>query len=196
MTKRFNRRIDLLFLVALSVSLPLTAVDTSFWEVSTYESFLQGTLENISLSRDGQLRLSPESKSIFDPDETLVLSLVRDDEGWLYFGTGHQGKVFRIDEEGEGKLLFTAPEPDIFALALGLSLSFTTPLVDPNFYVRSGGFDRFGHQPIFDHRRLRGKPAALLPARTEDHSGEGKREAQPLGAGRIRIRPGLTEGFP
>ena len=119
MTKRFNRRIVLLFLVALSVSLPLRAVDTSFWEVSTYESFLQGTLENISLSRDGQLRLSPESKSIFDPDETLVLSLVRDDEGWLYFGTGHQGKVFRIDEEGEGKLLFTAPEPDIFALALG-----------------------------------------------------------------------------
>ena len=119
MTKQCNRLIALFCFVALSVSPPLAAVETSFWEVSTYESFLQGTLDNISLSRDPRLRLSPESKSIFDPDETLVLSLVRDDEGWLYFGTGHQGKVFRIDEEGEGELLFTAPEPDIFALAVG-----------------------------------------------------------------------------
>ena len=119
MTKQCNRLIALFCFVALSVSPSLAAVETSFWEVSTYESFLQGTLDNISLSRDPRLRLSPESKSIFDPDETLVLSLVRDDEGWLYFGTGHQGKVFRIDEEGEGELLFTAPEPDIFALAVG-----------------------------------------------------------------------------
>lgn len=119
MARLLSRRVTLFFYILLSLSFPLVAVDTSFWEISTYESFLQGSLENISLSRDGRLRPSPLTKSIFEPDETLVLSLALDNEGALYFGTGHQGKVFRIDEEGIGELLFVAPEPDIFSLAVG-----------------------------------------------------------------------------
>ena len=117
--EKAGSRITLFFYILLSLSPPLVAVDTSFWEISTYESFLQGALENISLSRDGRLRPSPSTKSIFEPDETLVLSLALDNEGALYFGTGHQGKVFRINEEGIGELLFVAPEPDIFSLAVG-----------------------------------------------------------------------------
>jgi sugar lactone lactonase YvrE len=103
-------------LFVVSTALP---VDTSFWEVATYEDFLEGTLENISLAREGRLQLSPECKGIFDPDETLVLSLARDEEGQLYLGTGHQGKVYRINSQGEGALLFTAPEPAIFAMVTG-----------------------------------------------------------------------------
>ena len=105
-----------ILLFVVSTGLP---VDTSFWEVTTYEEFLQGSLKNISLAREGRLQLSPECKGIFDPDETLVLSLAQGNEGQLYLGTGHQGKVYRISSKGEGTLLFTVPEPDIFALATG-----------------------------------------------------------------------------
>ena len=118
MARLLSRRITIFFYIFFSISHPLVAVDTSFWEISTYESFLQGALENISLTRDGHLRPSPLTKNIFEPDETLVLSLALGNEGELYFGTGHQGKVFRINEEGIGELLFVAPEPDIFSLAV------------------------------------------------------------------------------
>ncbi|MGH9446181.1 MAG: hypothetical protein ACRD3O_10690, partial [Terriglobia bacterium] len=37
----------------------------------------------------------------------------------VYVGTGHQGKVFVLDSQMQGKLLFQAPEPEILALAVG-----------------------------------------------------------------------------
>jgi hypothetical protein len=56
---------------------------------------------------------------IFNPEEALALSLAHDAKGNLYIGTGHQGKVFRVDNEQKSTLLFTAREPDVFALAVG-----------------------------------------------------------------------------
>ncbi|MBZ5514431.1 MAG: hypothetical protein LAN62_06240 [Acidobacteriia bacterium] len=103
----------LLFLVAT----PLGAVDTAFWQVGTFEDFLQGTLRDVSLSKDGELTLAPETQPLFNPDETVALSLAADHKGNLYIGTGHQGKVFRVERNQKGSLLFTAREPEIFALA-------------------------------------------------------------------------------
>ena len=112
-------RIWQLLILALLFSSPTRGVETTFWQVGSFEEFLQGTLSNVSLDTAGALRLAPGSRVIFNPEEALALSLARDRKGQLYIGTGHQGKVFRVDAKQNSTLLFTAREPDVFALAVG-----------------------------------------------------------------------------
>ena len=98
---------------------PLFAVETGFWQVGSFEDFLQGTMTNVALSNDGELRISPEIKTVFSPDENLALSLAADRDHNFYIGAGHQGKVFKVDAQQKGSVFFKAPEPDVFALAVG-----------------------------------------------------------------------------
>ncbi len=105
-----------------------SAVETTFWQVGSFDEFLQGTLTGVSLSKEGDLTLAPEAQAVFSPEEALALSLARDSHGNLYVGTGHQGKVFRVGPDQKSTLLLTANEPDIFALAVG---------PDGNLYVGS-----------------------------------------------------------
>jgi sugar lactone lactonase YvrE len=111
------------FLVKLSLLLVIASsawgVETTFWQVGSFEEFLQGTLNGVSLSKEGDLTLAPEAQVLFSPDEALALSLARDSHGSLYVGTGHQGKVFRVGSDQKSTLVLTAKEPDIFALAVG-----------------------------------------------------------------------------
>ena len=111
----------LLFLIIpLLLSLPSTGTETVFWQVGSFEEFLQGTLSSVSLDTEGELHLAPGSRVVFNPEEALALSLAHDRKGNVYIGTGHQGKVFRVDSALHSSLLFTAREPDIFAMAAGL----------------------------------------------------------------------------
>ncbi|MGO8792185.1 MAG: hypothetical protein ACLQVL_33020 [Terriglobia bacterium] len=112
---RFVRRV----LLVLAIVLPAYGVETTFWQVGSFDEFLQGTLTGVSLSKEGDLTLAPEAQVVFSPEEALALSLARDSHGNLYVGTGHQGKVFRVGSDQKSTPLLTASEPDIFALAVG-----------------------------------------------------------------------------
>src|SRR5208282_44348 len=103
-------------------------VETTFWQVGSFDEFIQGTLTGVSLSKEGDLTLAPEAQVMFSPEEALALSLARDSHGNLYVGTGHQGKVFRVGSDQKSALVLTANEPDIFALTVG---------PDGNLYVGS-----------------------------------------------------------
>ena len=103
----------------LAAPLVLGGVETAFWQTATFDDFLHGDLVGVSLSKDGQLRLAPEALAVYNPEETLALSLTADQNQNLYLGTGHQGKVFRVEKGLKGSLFFQAPEPEIFALAVG-----------------------------------------------------------------------------
>lgn len=114
-----NWKVLLLLLLGLVASIPVYGVETSFWQLGTFDEFLAGKLTGVSLGKEGALRLAPETRAIFNPEEALALSLVADKNHNLYVGTGHQGKVFRVDAKLKSSLFFTAHEPDIFALAVG-----------------------------------------------------------------------------
>jgi sugar lactone lactonase YvrE len=116
---KHRKRLGLLFL-ALLLAASLRGVETAFWQIGSFEEFLQGKLSGVLLSKEGELRLAPEGRVVFSPEEALALSLARDRNHTIYVGTGHQGKVFRVDANQKAALLFTAKEPDIFALAAGL----------------------------------------------------------------------------
>ena len=115
---RPNKILQLLILTLL-FCLPSTGTETTFWQVGTFDEFLQGTLSNVSLDTEGSLHLAPGSRTVFNPEEALALSLAHDQKGNLFIGTGHQGKVFRVNSELKSSLIFTAREPDVFALAVG-----------------------------------------------------------------------------
>lgn len=112
---------SLLLLAAVSAALtPLRGVETTFWQIGTFNEFLQGTLTGVSLSKEAELTLAPEALVVFHPEEALTLSLAYDPkQKCLYVGTGHQGKVFRVQDNQNSSLVFKAQEPDIFALAVG-----------------------------------------------------------------------------
>jgi sugar lactone lactonase YvrE len=112
-------KIFALLSLMLTAALVAPGVETAFWQTATFDDFLHGDLVGISLSKDGQLRLAPEARAVYNPEETVALSLAADQNQNLYLGTGHQGKVFRVGKDLKGSLFFQAPEPEIFALAVG-----------------------------------------------------------------------------
>ncbi|MDE3180739.1 MAG: hypothetical protein KGM47_13910 [Acidobacteriota bacterium] len=113
--------IPVLALVIALAPLEIRATGTEFWQIGTFAGFLQGTLQGVSASMNGNIMLAPETEPVFNPNETVALSVAADGRGNLYVGTGHQGKVFVVNQKGEGRLLFQAPEPEILALAIGPS---------------------------------------------------------------------------
>ncbi len=106
-------------LVGCLLAPALYGVETAFWQVGNFAEMLKGTLDGVALSTQGSLQISPLTETVFNPQEALALSLTADAKHNLYIGTGHQGKVFRVDAAMKGSLFFTAPEPDVFALAVG-----------------------------------------------------------------------------
>ena len=98
--------------------LPLLAVDPRFWTTSSFTDFSKGTLGGLSLRQDGTLALAPQFDSVLDSDQALIWSAVYDGSRHLYVATGHDGKVFRIDESAKSSLFFDSAELDVLALAL------------------------------------------------------------------------------
>ena len=56
---KFSKVIVLLGL-GLIAAARLPAVDTSFWQVGSFDELLQGTLQGVSLTKAGELKLAPE----------------------------------------------------------------------------------------------------------------------------------------
>ena len=98
--------------------LKLPAVTPQFWTTSSFGDFSRGSLRGLSLREDGTLALARQFDPVLDSDQALIWSAVYDGNRNLYVATGHDGKVFRIDDSGESSLFFDAAELDVLALAL------------------------------------------------------------------------------
>src|SRR5215468_4747636 len=109
----------LLWLVLLLAAVvPLLAVTPQFWEIRTYDDFRKGKLTNLSLTSDDELILAPKFDMIFNTEQTLVWSAAADSKGNVYLGTGHDGKIFKVDASGKGAMLVRLGELDVLALAV------------------------------------------------------------------------------
>src|SRR5450432_2691652 len=115
---------------------------TATWEMNSYSDFVRGRFEGISLSREGRLSLSPKVETLFTSDQPVIWALAQAPNGAIYAATGHRGRLYKIDGPGKSTLLWTAPEPEIFALAMVPS-SVDRSNVDRSGVDRSG-VDRSG----------------------------------------------------
>jgi hypothetical protein len=123
------------------------AVAPQFWRLSNAEEFLAGELEGFAVTSRGELRPAPAMKKVASFTDPFVLSQALAPNGDRFFGTGNDGKVYRLRGD-DLKLLFTAPEPEIYAVtfANGALLVGTSPngkvyRVDPESGKQSDWFD-------------------------------------------------------
>jgi len=108
----------IVWVLVLLAAIPLFAVTPQFWEIRTYDDFRRGKLSNLSLTSDDELILAPRFDTVFNTEQTLIWSVVADSKGNVYLGTGHDGKVFKVDNTGKGALLVDLAELDVLALAV------------------------------------------------------------------------------
>src|SRR4051812_20326462 len=106
------------WLLPVAVAIPLFAVSPVFWETRTYDDFRKGKFSNISLTSDDELILAPRFDPVFNTEQTLVWTAVADSKANVYLGTGHDGKVFKVDPSGKGTLFADLADLDVLALAV------------------------------------------------------------------------------
>ncbi|HVG23167.1 MAG TPA: hypothetical protein VND45_03345 [Thermoanaerobaculia bacterium] len=140
-------RRSFVLLSALLLTAQLYAVAPQFWRVQNAEDFLAGELEGFAITSRGELRVSPAMRKVATFTDPFVLSQAAAPNGDRYFGTGNDGKVYRLRGD-ELKLVFTAPEPEIYAVAFreGALLVGSSPngkvyRVDPDSGKQTTFFD-------------------------------------------------------
>src|SRR3954449_11041658 len=109
-------RIRLALAVILVSTTPLFAVAPQFWRTRNAEDFLAGEIDGFAVTSRGELRPGPALEKIATFTDPFVLSQATAPNGDRFFGTGNDGKVYRLRGK-ELKLLFTATEPEIYTVA-------------------------------------------------------------------------------
>jgi len=88
---------------------------------SSYEEFLGGEFEGVSLTNDGKLILAPALVEKLDTQEAFIYSALEDAAGNIFLGTGNNGKVFRLSEGSDQKEWAKLEEAGVYALAVDSS---------------------------------------------------------------------------
>jgi hypothetical protein len=98
---------------------PATATQVRIFQTQSAIGFLGGKLTGVSVDALGRMRLAPRAERVASFGEPFLFSAAavhgRDGDFWAV-GTGNSGKVLAVDRAGKVRELFTAPEPEVFAL--------------------------------------------------------------------------------
>lgn len=89
-----------------------------FWHVNTRAEIERGDAQGVSIAETGALTLAPAFTEVFDTKQAYIWSVAADNVGNVYLGTGHEGRVFKVDATGKGSLLYKTGELDVMALAV------------------------------------------------------------------------------
>ena len=88
------------------------------WETSSRVELLKGDARGVSISDTGVIMLAPKLTEVFNTQQTYIWSSTIDNQGNTYLGTGHDGKLFKVNSSGSGSLLYDSAELDVTALAV------------------------------------------------------------------------------
>ncbi len=104
------------------------------WTTEGTEGFLpeEPELENVAVHPQGAVTLAPELTEQVAPDEASVWALAETRNGTLYFGTGDNGRVYRLEPNGTAHTVFDAGTGEILAVC-------TNPRDDLFFGISPGG---------------------------------------------------------
>lgn len=128
----------LLLASTLLVASQAFAVAPQFWRVRSADELLGGEIEGFAVTSRGELRPGPTVRKIATFTDPFVLSQTAAPNGDRFFGTGNDGKVYRL-RGTDLKLIYTSPEPEVYAVAfhdgalfVGSSPNGKIYRVDPN----------------------------------------------------------------
>src|SRR2546423_9665412 len=103
-------------LMSFFVAANAFGVAPQFWRIRSAEDFLGGDIEGFAVTSRGQLRPGPTARKVATFNDPFVLAQVSGPNGDHFFGTGNEGKVYRL-RGTELKPIYTAPELEIYAIA-------------------------------------------------------------------------------
>ncbi|HUK89573.1 MAG TPA: WD40 repeat domain-containing protein, partial [Blastocatellia bacterium] len=89
-----------------------------FWATSKQDEIARGDAKGISIDENGTITLAPTYAPVYDTKEAYIWSSATDSFGNTYLGTGHGGRIFKVDKAGTGSLLYAAGELDVTALTV------------------------------------------------------------------------------
>jgi len=72
------------------------AVNTAPVDRTRFAEFSPGEFDNVSLTSEGHLELAPAMTNTADVTDPVVWAAVQDAQGNVFFGTGNQGKIFKL----------------------------------------------------------------------------------------------------
>lgn len=109
-------------LLGASLAAGLLAVTTlsaapGFWQAATQADFLRGEVDQLSVDEHGRLTLGPELTRIHDAGVPFVWTILPGADGALFLGTGNDGKVIKVERNGQGSVFFDSTEMEVHALA-------------------------------------------------------------------------------
>ena len=107
----------------------LHAASPVFWRVSTQAELLRGEAEHVSIDADGRLTLGPQTELLHEASAPFLWSLARAG-GALWMGSGNDGRVLRVGDDGAVSTAFEAEEQNVHAIApdnAGRLLAGTSP---------------------------------------------------------------------
>lgn len=114
MTK-MSRLIAGLALLLLSGGGPASATEVRIFRQQSADDFADGEFDGLALDVDGALRLAPRFERLVQLEEPFVFAARPRGDGWL-LGTGNSGRILEVGADGRTATLWSAPEPEIFAL--------------------------------------------------------------------------------
>ncbi len=109
------------FILVSSIFVAAFAGGPVFWRISTRADIEKGDANGVSIADNGALTLAPAFTEVYDTKQAYVWAAVADNAGNVYLGTGHEGRVFKVDASGKGSLLYKTSELDVMALAVDAS---------------------------------------------------------------------------
>ncbi|HET7114635.1 MAG TPA: hypothetical protein VFI57_13400, partial [Pyrinomonadaceae bacterium] len=90
-TRRITFITTLIFL--LSSFIAAQAGQPAIWETSGRAELLRGDARGVSISDTGVLMLAPKLTEVFNTQQTYIWSSAIDNQGNVFLGTGHDGKI-------------------------------------------------------------------------------------------------------
>jgi hypothetical protein len=109
----------LLASILLSLMPSARAATSTAWQVSGFGDFIKGRLSGLSVAADGILQLGPSAKFNAALGEPSAWSVAPASDGGVYVSTGHGGKILHVSTEGKSSVVWSAPQPEVFALCVG-----------------------------------------------------------------------------
>ena len=88
-----------------------------FWQAATQADFLRGEVDQLSIDEHGRLTLGPELTKVHDAAAPFIWTMVAGADGAWFLGTGNDGKVIKVDRNGQGSLFYDSTEMEVHALA-------------------------------------------------------------------------------
>jgi hypothetical protein len=108
----------LCFAITLALAPEVSAGQPVIWEINGRAELLKGDARGVSITDTGVVMLGPNLTEVFNTEQAYIWSSAIDNQGNVYLGTGHDGRIYRVTADGRGSLLYDAAELDITAIAV------------------------------------------------------------------------------